>query len=84
MALIFAKDVFLISLFFVSVFLGTRAEMGTEETHGSWKTSHNIPQLSLNGAEAGNVFYKIHSYIREKMLCGFVLFVVFYFHIRNK
>lgn len=49
----FAKDVFLISLFFVSVpssqqcadLLGP-AEMGTEGTHGSWKTAHNVPQLS--------------------------------------
>lgn len=52
MAFIFAKDVLLISLLFVSVPSSVQtcwgpAEMGTEETHGSWKTAHSVPQLSL-------------------------------------
>lgn len=58
--------------------------MGTEETQGSWKIAHGVPRLPLDGAEAGNVFYKIHDYMIEKMVCGFILFVVFYVPIRKK
>lgn len=58
--------------------------MGTEETQGSWKTAHSVPWLPLDGAEAGNVFYEIHSYMIEKMVCGFILFVVLDFPIRRK
>lgn len=82
MALVFAEDVLCVSNFFVLCFCAQQCPdlLGTS----SWKTAHSVPQLSLDGAEAGNVFYKIHSYMREKMLCGFILFVVFYFPIRKK
>lgn len=82
MALIFAEDVFLISLFFVSVLSSQQCPdlLGTS----SWRTAPIVPQLSLDGAEAGILFYKIHSYMTEKMLCGFILFVFFYFPMRKK
>lgn len=83
MALIFAKDMFLISLFNIHTppvpnsqqcpdLLGTRLRWALNK-QSIWQTAHVFPLLLLDCAKAGNVFYKINSYLIWELVCGFVL-----------
>lgn len=49
-----------------------QAEMGTEQTQSICQTACIFPLLLLVCAKAGNVFYKINSYLIRELFCGFV------------